>query len=413
MINTEKVDVLVIGAGPAGCVAASIVHQAGLKVKVVEKELFPRFVIGESLLPRTMEALDEAKLLDAIKAEGFQEKFGAKFVRGKEVCDFNFSDQFTKGWGWTWQVPREDFDTILAREVKKMGVDVAFETMVTDIQFSGTNSVTTIKDKSGKESKVEARFIIDSSGYGRVIPRLFNLDRPSNLPMRKTLFAHIEDPNRSEYDEPNRIIVIVHEPQTWIWVIPFSNGYTSVGFVGFPSFFDQVSGLSPEESLRKLIKSDENIAKRFGDAKFRFPPRTLEGWSVSTDKFYGDGFALTGNVTEFLDPVFSSGVTLAVSSSQLAANLVVKQLKNEKVDWKTDYQEEMMKGVDTFRTYVNGWYDGSLQEVFFTKQSNPEFKNQICSILAGYVWDQENPFVRKHERALKSLVEVLRLENAG
>jgi flavin-dependent dehydrogenase len=344
-----------------------------------------------------------------VKAKGFQEKFGAKFIRGKEICDFNFSDQFTKGWNWTYQVPREDFDLTLSNAVQQMGVDVAFETTVTGIEFKGTDSITTITDKSGNESKIEARFIIDSSGYGRVIPKLFKLDRPSGLPMRKTLFAHIADPNRNEYDEPNRILVIVHEPETWIWVIPFSNGFTSVGFVGFPSFFDKVNGLSPEEALRKLIKSEPTIAKRFADAKFKFDPRILEGWSVTTDKFFGDGFVLTGNVTEFLDPVFSSGVTLAVSSSQLAANLAVRQLKGEAVSWKADYQEVMMKGVDTFRTYVNAWYDGSLQEVFFTKQQNSEFKNQICSVLAGYVWDQQNPFVKKHDRALKALVEVLRM----
>ncbi len=412
-MNTEKVDVLVIGAGPAGCVAASIVHQAGFKVKVVEKEKFPRFVIGESLLPRTMEALTEAKLLDAVNAKGFQQKFGAKFIRGKEVCDFNFKEQFTKGWEWTYQVPREDFDLTLATAVQAMGIDLDFETAVTAIQFKGTDSITTTIDKSGKENKIEARFIIDSSGYGRVIPRLFNLDRPSNLPMRKTMFAHIEDPDRSEYDEPNRINVVVHEPQTWIWVIPFSNGYTSVGFVGFPEFHEKVKGMEPEAALRFLINSEPQIAKRFGDKKFRFTPRTLEGWSVTTDKFFGDGFVLTGNVTEFLDPVFSSGVTLAVSSSQLAAQLLVRQLQGEIINWQVDYQQTMQKGVDTFRTYVNAWYDGSLQEVFFAPNINLDFKKQICSVLAGYVWDDENPFVRKHAKALKALVEVLRLEQTN
>src|ERR1700709_1293160 len=105
-MKTEKVDVLVIGAGPAGSVAASIINKAGFKVQIVEKQKFPRFVIGESLLPRCMEALEEAGFLDAVKAAGFQEKFGAKFVKGDKVSDFNFSDQFSKGWNWTWQVPR-------------------------------------------------------------------------------------------------------------------------------------------------------------------------------------------------------------------------------------------------------------------------------------------------------------------
>ena len=115
-MHTEKVDVLVIGAGPSGTVAASIINKAGFKTKIVEKEQFPRFVIGESLLPRCMEPLDEAGFLPVLKKQGYQEKFGAKFVnQNQEVMDFNFSDQFTKGWNWTWQVPRSDFDHVLAK----------------------------------------------------------------------------------------------------------------------------------------------------------------------------------------------------------------------------------------------------------------------------------------------------------
>ena len=106
----NEVDVLVIGAGPSGTVAASILHQAGLSVQMVEKMVFPRFVVGESLQPRCMEALEEAKFLDAVKAKHFQQKDGAKFVYGDKVCDFNFSQQFTPGWRWTWQVPRSEFD---------------------------------------------------------------------------------------------------------------------------------------------------------------------------------------------------------------------------------------------------------------------------------------------------------------
>ncbi len=408
-MQTSSVDVLVIGAGPAGCVAASIINQSGLKVRMVEKEKFPRFVIGESLLPRCMEALDEANLLGAIKEQGFQQKFGAKFLRGKEVCDFNFSEQYTKGWGWTYQVPRADFDLAIAREAERQGVELDFETTVTDIKFTGTDSITTIVDKQGNESQVKARFIVDASGYGRVIPKLFNLDKPSNLPPRKSVFAHIKDPLRLNYDEPNRITIIVHQPKTWVWVIPFSTGVTSVGFVGSPEFFAEHKDKTTTEMLRYLINSEVNLKERFGEQEFAFEPKTLEGWSVTTDKFYGDGFVLTGNVTEFLDPMFSSGVTLATASSQRAAHLIIRQLNGEKIDWQTEFTEPTKIGVDTFRSYVMGWYDGTLHDIFFSKNVNQDFKKQICSVLAGYVWDVSNPFVKKHDRALKSLQEVINM----
>lgn len=407
-MKTSSTDVLVIGAGPAGSIAASIVRQAGYNVCVVEKLNFPRFVIGESLLPRCMEALEEAKFLDAVKAKGFQEKFGAKFVRDGEICDFNFSSQFTPGWNWTWQVPRGEFDKTLADALETMGVPVNYETTVTAIRFDGTDSVTTVEDKNGNKEEIHARFIIDGSGYGRVIPSLFNLDQPSSLPSRKTLFTHMEDTRRSMAHEPNRITIVVHKPTIWIWVIPFSNGLTSVGFVGEPEFFDSVTG-TPEEMLQTLIASEPEIAERFAGSKMMFPPMTLQSWSKTTDKFYGDGFVLTGNVTEFLDPVFSSGVTLASVSSQIAAHLVIRTLKGEKVDWQKEYQEKMQQGVDTFRTYVNGWYDGTLHKVFFAEQKEEQFMNQICSVLAGYVWDENNPFVRQHEKMLKTLVKVIEI----
>lgn len=408
-MQTKQVDVLVIGAGPAGSVAASIIHKAGLKVHMVEKEKFPRFVIGESLLPRCMEALEEAELLETVKSKGFQEKFGAKFVRGNDLCDFNFGEQFSEGYTWTWQVPRGEFDKALAEEVQKKGVTIDFETAVTGITFQGSDSTTTVVDKNGNVSEIKARFIVDSSGYGRVIPRLFNLDKPSNLPPRKSMFSHIKDPNREKYSEPNRIMIVVHQPKTWIWVIPFSDGITSVGFVGDPEFFAKHKDKTPEEQLRFLINSEPHLKERFGNEEFMFEPKTLEGWSVTTEQFYGDGFVLTGNVTEFLDPMFSSGVTLATASSQRAAHLVIRQLAGEKIDWNEEFVKPTMTGVDVFRTYVMGWYDGTLHDIFFAKEINQEFKKQICSVLAGYVWDTNNPFVKKHDRAVKSLAEVIRI----
>lgn len=409
-MTTEQVDVLVIGAGPSGSVAASIINKAGYKVKIVEKEQFPRFVIGESLLPKCMEALDAAGFLPAVKAHGFQEKYGAKFVNtAGQVMDFNFSDQFTEGWKWTWQVKRAELDTLLATEVEKMGVPVEYKTTVTDIKFGeGGSSTTTMTTAAGETKQVQAKFIVDGSGYGRVIPRMFGMERPSNLPPRKTLFTHIRDTRRNNYVEPNRILIVDHAPGVWAWCIPFSDGITSCGFVSEPGFFDAFTG-TPEEQLRAIIASDPNIAERFEGCEFVFEPRTIQSWSATCDRFYGDGFVLTGNVTEFLDPVFSSGVTLAVTSSRMAADLVVSQLNGEKVDWQKEYMDVMMMGVDTFRTYVMAWYDGRLQKIFFNDYRPADVVNKICSVLAGYVWDEKNEYVKDSENQVNRLVRLIEL----
>jgi hypothetical protein len=119
---------------------------------------------------------------------------------------------------------------------------------------------------------------------------------------------------------------------------------------------------------------------------------------------------LTGNVTEFLDPIFSSGVTLATVSSHRAAELAVRQLKGETIDWEEEYMKPTMVGVDTFRTFVMAWYDGTLQKIFFNDVQNIEVQRQICSVLAGYVWDTENPYVKNHESALKRLARLVEIE---
>ncbi|MCX2745382.1 NAD(P)/FAD-dependent oxidoreductase [Mangrovivirga sp. M17] len=399
----EKTQVLIIGAGPSATVAAGVLNKKGVSVKIIEKESFPRFVIGESLLPRCMDNLEKAGLIDEVKKQGFQTKNGAKFIDNNNVCDFNFSDQYTDGWSWTWQVKRADFDYCLAKAIEDRGVEIEYNTMVTDVEFfEDGKSITTVSDKNGNSKQISADHIIDASGYGRVLPRLLNLNKPSDFPVRTSLFAHFKDDLRHEESEGDRITIIVHTQEIWIWIIPFSDHTTSVGIVGSPEDIDCYDG-SANEKLQQWIDKIPELKKRFGSMPTLFDARQITGYSAAVSQLYGKGFTLTGNATEFLDPVFSSGVTFATESGALAAELVAKNLNGENVDWEKEYADYINKGVDVFRTFVTGWYDGTLQKIFFTEKENELMKKQICSVLAGYVWDSSNPFVKKHKRALKAL----------
>lgn len=402
----EFVDVLVIGAGPSGCVSSCYLHNNGAKVKVVEKTKFPRLVVGESLIPRVMDHFDEAGLMDALQKMNFEKKTGARFIRGNEVCHFNFSENYTDGWTWTWQVPRADFDNAMAQEVIRKGIDLEFESEVIAIEFDGKNSVTTVKDKEGNIKKIHAKFVIDSSGYGRVLPRLLDLDAPSGLAPHSAIFTHIKDINRPENDVISFDII---ETEIWLWVIQFSNGNTSVGIVGPTDFINNISAKSTSEALRKAIGMSEHYRKRFEGLDFLFEPLKLENYSRSVKKMYGDGFALTGNSTEFLDPVFSSGVAFATESGMLAAKLALREINGEKVDWETEFSDYMKQGIETFRTYVEEWYTGNLQTLFFHQPENPDVKRKICSVLAGYVWDQSNPFVKKHKNIIKNMAHMINM----
>jgi len=402
----EFVDVLVIGAGPSGCVSSCYLHNNGAKVKVVEKTKFPRLVVGESLIPRVMDHFDEAGLMDALNKMNFEKKPGARFIRGNEVCHFNFSENYTDGWTWTWQVPRADFDNTMAQEVIRKGIDLEFESEVIAVEFDGKNSVTTVRDKEGNLKKIHAKFVIDSSGYGRVLPRLLDLDAPSGLAPHSAIFTHIKDINRPENDVISFDII---ETEVWLWVIQFSNGNTSVGIVGPTEFINNISSKSTSDALQKAIGMSEHYHKRFGGLDFLFEPRKLENYSRSVKKMYGDGFALTGNSTEFLDPVFSSGVAFATESGMLAAKLALREINGEKVDWETEFSDYMKQGIETFRTYVEEWYTGNLQTLFFHQPENPDVKRKICSVLAGYVWDQTNPFVKRHKNIVKNMAHMINM----
>lgn len=410
-MTTESVDVLVIGAGPSGCVSASYLFNNGVSVKVVEKTKFPRLVVGESLIPRVMDHFDEVGLFPALDAMNFEKKLGARFIRGEEVCVFDFSNKYSEGWDWTWQVPRADFDNTLAQEVVRKGIDLEFESEVISVSFEGKNSTTVIKDKNGHLKEIKAKFIIDSSGYGRVLPRLLDLDTPSKLDPHSSIFTHVKDINRPEGEEGTLISFDILETEVWLWVIPFSNGNTSLGVVGPTSFINALSDKNNADALRNAIQLSDYYIKRFGNVDFLFEPIKLENYSRSVKKMYGDGFALTGNSSEFLDPVFSSGVAFATESGILAAKLIHKEFKGETVDWESEFTGYMKRGIGVFTTYVKEWYTGNLQTLFFHQPENPDVKRKICAVLAGYVWDETNPFVKKHDNVIKNMAHMIHMEN--
>lgn len=398
---------LIIGAGPAGTLAAALLQREGFRLLVVEKQTFPRFVIGESMLPSSMGLLERAGLLDPIEKQGFMRKYGAVFFRGKETCNFDFANQSTPGFKYTFQVTRADFDKALADAVAARGVQILYGHAVTDVDFSGPDAAVTVAGPGGERRTTRVRFVLDCSGYGRVLPRLLQLEEPSTFPPRESLFAHVTGDRRPEGREEGKIWVCIHPGGAWIWIIPFANGNTSIGVVGEPEFFQRFPE-EPEARLREIIMSEPNAAARLAGMKLVFPPQRIAGYSCAVKTVVGPKFALVGNATEFLDPVFSSGVALALESAQRATQVLTRHLRGETVDWQGEYADYVKHGMDTFRSYVSAWYDDKLPQIFFAPQRNPDIMKQICSVLAGYVWDKSNPYVTQAERALGLLARISR-----
>jgi flavin-dependent dehydrogenase len=384
-------DVVVIGAGPSGTVAAALLAQRGYSVRVLERQQFPRFSIGESLLAYTTQVLMEANLLDAVCSAGFQYKNGASFVWREHETEFNFADKVTAGCPFTFQVLRSEFDHLLAREAARLGADVRFGVEITAMQ-PGTQPVVTARTPAGEET-LRPRFVLDASGFGRTLARLLDLEKPSTFPLRTAWFCHVRDSAPAGAFDRQKIRIGINPDRrdVWSWLIPFPNGVSSVGVVGEPEYFARFPGneteryqqiIDDEPRLRSLIP-DGNLVRQVGE---------LRGYAANVKSLHGPGFALLGNAAEFLDPVFSSGVTIALHSAKLAAQVLDRQLRGETVDWETDFAKPLMFGVETFRTFVEGWYDGSLQDVIFFPNKTPEIHRMICSVLAGYVWDPANKF---------------------
>jgi len=402
----KECDVLIIGGGPSGSIAGANLAQKGFSVEIVEKIDFPRFVIGESLLPKCNDILSKNGLLDRIQRQGYILKAGAIFENEKEEQEiYHFRENIGEPHNTTFQVKREEFDHQLLKGAEEFGATVTHGIEVTD--YNQDENIVSTVDKDGKVITYKAKFVLDASGYGRVLPRILDLETPSTMKPRKAIFTRIENDIRPKGELGGYITIFIHgDNDAWIWVIPFIDGTTSVGIVCEDAYFDNMN-MDPEEFWDYIISNNVNARKRFKNAKKLNPVGKIDGYSSNVKTMHGKGFALAGNATEFLDPVFSSGVTLALTSGDLAADLIAKELNGEEVDWQKEYQEYMMLGVDVFRDFVLAWYDGRLHKVFFSPLKKEMFTRSISSILSGYVWNQKNVFVGQSKNKIDLLIEMI------
>lgn len=409
-LAVEQQQVVVIGAGPSGSIASAILRRKGHQVLVLERQQFPRFVIGESLLSHCIDFIEEAGMLEAVRNAGLQVKHGAAFGWGDRYTEFDFRDTFTPGAGSTYQVRRASFDKLLADQAEAQGVEIRYQEEIIAVDNSGEQPLLTVRRLTDDYCyQIRASFMLDASGYGRVLPRMLDLELPSSLPVRKAVFSHVRDNIDDPLFNREKILITTHPEMrdVWYWSIPFSDGYCSLGVVGLEErFVGRPEDL--ETCLKEFVSEAPNLKRIFKNAVWDQPFRTLGGYSANVKSLHGKGFALLGNAAEFLDPVFSSGVTIAMRSSSLAANLLDRQLRGEAVDWEQEFAVPLKKGVETFRTYVEGWYDTSFQDVIYYENPQPEVKRMVCSILAGYAWDENNPYVADSRRRLAVLAELCR-----
>ncbi|HTX24804.1 MAG TPA: NAD(P)/FAD-dependent oxidoreductase [Steroidobacteraceae bacterium] len=417
MTASERREIVVIGAGPAGAIAAALLKRRGRDVLVLERQRFPRFSIGESLLVHCLDFVAEAGMLEAVDAAGFQYKNGAAFRRGMQSGTFDFGDSFTPGRASTYEVERAPFDKLLADEAARQGVEIRYETETVAVQCGTRGAEVTVRGAGdsaarGTSAQIKADFVLDASGFGRTLPRLLGLERPCAFPIRNSLFTHVADHIPADALDRNKILITVHPAHhdVWYWLIPFSRGRASIGVVARREFFAGYPG-SADERLRRLVHEDRSLENLLSQAEWDTPAREIGGYAASVGVMHGPGFALLGNAGEFLDPVFSSGVTIAMRSASMAVQALDRQLRGAAVDWDREFERPLRVGINCFREFVTGWYDGRLLEIFFSEPHPSDVRRMVSSILAGYAWDARNPFVTEPRRRLDALAELCALQN--
>ncbi|REC94179.1 NAD(P)/FAD-dependent oxidoreductase [Kushneria indalinina] len=408
----QDTDVAVIGAGPAGAVAAAMLADAGYRVLVIEAAHFPRFSIGESLLPQCLMDLERAGLADMITDAGYQMKNGARFVRGDQRVDIDFEDKSSEGTGQAWQVERADFDQRLIEAACARGAEVRFGQRVMAFDSDRHAPALTICDEQGQQWRLKARFVLDASGLAQVLARLEGTLEETHLTQRQALFTHLPlKPEACEtyaFDRTKIQIGLHARANVWYWVIPFANGRASTGFVGAPDELAHLTGPDTDEApgFQACFDAFSELDGWLDVERPHRPVASLGGYSRNVTSLTGPGYAILGNAGEFLDPIFSSGVTVAVRSAYLATPLVRAQLEGGDADWQGDFERPLRHGIDTFRAFVEAWYDGRLPAIIFHPEPPAYLRRMISAVLAGYAWDDDNPFVSQPRRHLDTLAQL-------
>jgi flavin-dependent dehydrogenase len=386
-------DVLVIGGGPGGSTAAALLAEYGHDVLVLERDAYPRHHIGESLMPATYWVFERLGVLDKLRSSDFPRKESVQFVSdsGKDSLPYYFTDRDPSEWSTTWQVPRDKFDIMMLNNAREKGATVRQGASVKRVLFDGQRATGVEAEIDGKLTELRARVVVDASGQSSIIARQLQL-RSGDPALRNAAIYSYYRGVRVDDGRNAGATIIIHTPERrgWFWFIPLPDNVASVGVVGPPAHLTTGRGGDPAKTLEDEIRDCPGILSRLEYAERIDEVRVCSDFTYMSTQIAGDGWVLVGDAFGFLDPVYSSGVMLALKGGELAADAIHAGLASGNLSGRQlgGFGAGFAAGIHLLKQLVYAFYDKQFSFGQFMK-AHPEHQDHLVRLLIGDVFNDE------------------------
>ena len=406
----EQYDCIIVGGGPAGSSAATIVSQGGFDTLLLEREAMPRYHIGESLMPEAFWCFERLGVLDQMRNSDYVRKVSVQFVSstGKESQPFFFKQHDPRECSSTWQVERAEFDHMLFKNAAANGASCVDQARVMDVLMDGDRAVgVTIQTSDGTSKEVRAKVVVDATGLQAVIANRMGLRRDEEDLKKIAIWSYFENAEREPGEHGGATIILHTEKKdSWFWFIPLRNGITSVGVVGDRSYMLEDRG-SPEQTFADELALCPAMQRRLALSTNIEKYRVAREFSYTTTHQSGDGWVLVGDAMGFIDPIYSSGVYFALQSGIMAADVVVTGLRNDDTSATqlASWVDEFKEGTQWIRKLVDVYYCNPFSMGRFLKMY-PQYIGNITDLLIGRIfYDGAGAVVQHLDPAMQMAID--------